>query len=153
MEWYRSGHNEAVSKTVSQRKLARGFESHSLRQMYKERRKEVEDNMSVENFAIPINVSPDPEDSMPVKISNQILINPTAGSDSVKVEHPGKNIVGILQVISMLLISVGLIAGIIYMIKSKKTVWKKIVIGIAIIVIPIIIAFVLSTIKYEIAIA
>ena len=29
---YRSGHNEAVSKTVSQRKLARGFESHSLRQ-------------------------------------------------------------------------------------------------------------------------
>ena len=32
MEWYRSGHNEADSKSVSLRKQARGFESHPLRQ-------------------------------------------------------------------------------------------------------------------------
>ena len=31
MEWYRSGHNEADSKSVSQFLVARGFESHSLR--------------------------------------------------------------------------------------------------------------------------
>ena len=33
MERYRSGHNEADSKSVSQVTLARGFESHSFRQI------------------------------------------------------------------------------------------------------------------------
>ena len=33
METYRSGHNEADSKSVSRLKPARGFESHRLRQI------------------------------------------------------------------------------------------------------------------------
>lgn len=35
MEWYRSGHNEADSKSVSRVKPARGFESHPLRHKIK----------------------------------------------------------------------------------------------------------------------
>ena len=36
MEMYRSGHNEAVSKTVRHVTVSRGFESHRLRQNTKE---------------------------------------------------------------------------------------------------------------------
>ena len=37
METYRSGHNEAVSKTVRHVTVSRGFESHRLRQNIEKR--------------------------------------------------------------------------------------------------------------------
>ena len=58
-------------------------------------------------------------------------------------------IIGLMQGICSLLIIVGLIVGIVYMIKSKKTIWKKILIGAIIILIPIILNCILGVVKFN----
>ena len=59
----------------------------------------------------------------------------------------GVKIIGLMQGFCSLLIIVGLIVGIIYMIKSKKTKGKRILIGAIIIVVPFILNWILSIIK------
>ncbi len=59
-------------------------------------------------------------------------------------------ILGIMQVVCFLLIIVGLIVGILYIIKSKKTIAKKIIIGLIIIIIPIILNLIVTIIKFNI---
>lgn len=59
-------------------------------------------------------------------------------------------ILGILQVVSSLLIIVGLVVGILYIIKTKKTIAKKIIIGLIIIIIPIILNLIVTIIKFNI---
>ena len=61
----------------------------------------------------------------------------------------GVRIIGLLQGICSLLIIIGLIVGILYMIKSKKTKSKRIFIGIVIIVVPFILYFILNIIKFN----
>lgn len=56
-------------------------------------------------------------------------------------------IIGLMQGICSLLIIVGIIVGIVYMIKSKKTTWKRILIGAIIILVPIILNYILNIIK------
>ena len=55
--------------------------------------------------------------------------------------------IGLLQGFSSLLIIIGLIVGIIYMIKSKKTKGKRILIGSIIIVVPFILSWILNIVK------
>ena len=59
----------------------------------------------------------------------------------------GVRIIGLLQGFSSLLIIICLIVGIIYMIKSKKTKGKRILIGSIIIVVPFIISWILNIVK------
>jgi len=59
----------------------------------------------------------------------------------------GIRVIGLIQVICSLLIIVGLIVGVIYMIKSKKTAWKKILIGAVIIVVPVVLFWILNIVK------
>ncbi len=61
----------------------------------------------------------------------------------------GIRIIGLMQGICSLLIIIGLIVGIIYIIKSKKTLWKKILIGAVIILFPIIINWILNFVKFN----
>lgn len=58
-------------------------------------------------------------------------------------------IIGLMQGICSLLIIVGIIVGIVYMIKSKKTTWKKILIGAIIILVPIILNYILNIVKLK----
>ena len=60
-------------------------------------------------------------------------------------------VIGVLQGICLLFIIIGLIVGILYMIKSKKTRGKKVLIGIVIIVVPFIIYFILNIIQFNMA--
>ena len=60
-------------------------------------------------------------------------------------------VIGLMKGICSLLIIVGLIVGIIYMIKSKKATWKKFLIGGAIILVPFIINLILSMVKFNMA--
>ena len=53
----------------------------------------------------------------------------------------------IIGLIGTLLIIIGIIAGIIYMIKSKKTKGKRIFIGAIIIIVPLIINWILNIVK------
>lgn len=62
----------------------------------------------------------------------------------------GIRIIGLMQGICSLLIIVGLIVGIIYMIKSKKTKGRKILIGAIIIIVPFILIGILNIIKFNI---
>lgn len=59
----------------------------------------------------------------------------------------GVRIIGLMQSFCSLLIVVGLIVGIIYMIKSKKTKGKRILIGAIIIVVPFIVSWILNIVK------
>lgn len=59
----------------------------------------------------------------------------------------GVRIIGLVQAFCSLLIIVGLIVGIIYMIKSKKTKGKRILIGAVIIVVPFILNWILGIVK------
>lgn len=59
-------------------------------------------------------------------------------------------IIGLMQSICSLLIIVGLIVGIIYMIKSKKNKGKKFLIGVIIIVVPFILNLILGIVKFYI---
>lgn len=61
----------------------------------------------------------------------------------------GVRIIGLMQGFCSLLIIVGLIIGIIYMIKSKKTKGKRILIGAIIIVVPFIINWILNIVKFN----
>lgn len=61
----------------------------------------------------------------------------------------GVRIIGLMQGLCTLLIIVGLIVGIIYMIKSKKTKGKRILIGAIIIVVPFILNWVLNIVKFN----
>lgn len=54
-----------------------------------------------------------------------------------------------MQGLCSLLIIVGLIVGIIYMIKSKKTKGKRILIGAIIIVVPFILNWILNIVKFN----
>ena len=58
-------------------------------------------------------------------------------------------IIGLMQGLCSLLIIVGLIVGIIYMIKSKKTKGKKFLIGAIIIVVPFILNWILNIVKFN----
>ena len=58
-------------------------------------------------------------------------------------------IIGLMQGFCSLLMIVGLIVGIIYMIKSKKTKWKKFLIGAIIIVVPFILNLILNMVKFN----
>lgn len=58
-------------------------------------------------------------------------------------------IIGLLQVLCYLFIIVGLIIGIIYMIKSKKTKGKRFFIGAIIIVVPFILNWILNIVKFN----
>ena len=54
-----------------------------------------------------------------------------ANTNSIVSENMmGVRIIGLMQSLCYLLIIAGLIVGIIYMIKSKKTKWKRIFIGV-----------------------
>ena len=78
------------------------------------------------------------------------MINPqsiTNTSTIVNESRMGVTIIGLMQGFCSLLIIVGLIVGIIYMIKSKKTKGKRILIGAIIIVVPFILNWILSIIK------
>lgn len=61
----------------------------------------------------------------------------------------GVRIIGLMQGLCTLLIIVGLIVGIIYMIKSKKTKGKRILIGAIIIVVPFILNWILNIVKFN----
>ena len=61
----------------------------------------------------------------------------------------GIRFIGLMQGICSLLIIIGIIAGIIYIIKSRKILWKKILIGAVIILLPIIINWILSLVKFN----
>lgn len=61
----------------------------------------------------------------------------------------GVRIIGLMQGLCSLLIIVGLIVGIIYMIKSKKTKGKRILIGAIIIVVPFILNWILNIVKFN----
>ena len=56
-----------------------------------------------------------------------------------------------MQGFCSLLIIVGLIVGIIYIIKSKKNIGKRMLIGSIIIVVPFILNFILSIVKFIMA--
>lgn len=62
----------------------------------------------------------------------------------------GVRIIGLMQGFCSLLIIVGLIVGIIYMIKSKKTKGKRILIGTIIIVVPFILNWILAIVKIKV---
>lgn len=74
----------------------------------------------------------------------------TDTSSLVSKNMMGVRIIGLMQGLCYLLIVIGLIVGIIYMIKSKKTIWKRILIGTIIIVIPFILTWVLNIVKLNI---
>lgn len=59
----------------------------------------------------------------------------------------GTQIISLFQSLSSILIIIGLIVGIIYMIKSKKDTGKKILIGCIIIAVPIIVYIILTIVK------
>lgn len=56
-------------------------------------------------------------------------------------------IISMVQIVSYLLIIVGIIVGIIYMVISKKKTINKIIIGIVIMLVPVILTIALSLIK------
>lgn len=76
-------------------------------------------------------------------------ISTIQGSQSVVQVDMGIRVIGLMQGICSLLIILALIVGIIYIIKSKKTIWKKILIGAVIILVPFIINWILSMIKFN----
>ena len=57
-------------------------------------------------------------------------------------------IIGVMQSFCSLLIIIGLIVGIIYMIKSKKTKGKRILIGVIIIIVPIVLNWILNIVRF-----
>ena len=61
----------------------------------------------------------------------------------------GIRIIGLMQGICSFSIIIGLVIGIIYMIKSKKTKGKRILIGAIIIIIPFILNWILNRIKFN----
>jgi hypothetical protein len=61
----------------------------------------------------------------------------------------GIKIIGLMQSFCSLLIIVGLIVGIIYMIKSKKTKEKRILVGAIIIIVPFILKWILNIIRFN----
>lgn len=61
----------------------------------------------------------------------------------------GVRVIGLLKGVCSLLIIIGLIVGILYMIKSKKTKGKKILIGVIIILVPFILYFILNIIQFN----
>ena len=87
--------------------------------------------------------------SIPVMQSPQTLndISPGVSPVLTPVVNPGVQIIRLLQLICPLFIIIGLIAGILYMIKSKKTEGKKNLIGVIIIVTPFILYFILTIIS------
>ena len=112
MEMYRSGHNEAVSKTVSQIKLARGFESHRLRQKQTNQilLEETLRNISEKTkdklklsiaigfaliilicvFMIIVNYQVQGEQNMPYKLSKITIISTAEGVQSTEVSDNAK---------------------------------------------------------------
>lgn len=82
-------------------------------------------------------------------IKPSIEITPTIDDTSAVVSESmiGFKIVSLMQGFCGLLIIVGLIVGIIYMIKSKKTKGKRILIGAIIIVVPFILNWILNIVK------
>ena len=80
----------------------------------------------------------------PVMQSTESMANT---STMVSESMMGVRIIGLMQGFCSLLIIVGLIAGIIYMIKSKKTKGKRILIGTIIIVVPFILNWILNIVK------
>lgn len=84
--------------------------------------------------------------SMSVMQSTQTM---TDTSEIVSKNMMDVRIIGLIQGFCSLLIIVGLIVGIIYMIKSKKTRWKKNLIGTIIIVVPVILNLILYIVKFN----
>ena len=80
-----------------------------------------------------------------------ISISPAnpVGNTVAPVASTSNAIIGILSVLSSFLIIAGFVIGIIYIIKSKKSKGKRILIGIVIIVVPFIINFILNIVKYR----
>ena len=73
-----------------------------------------------------------------------------ANTNSIVSENMmGVRIIGLMQSLCYLLIIAGLIVGIIYMIKSKKTKWKRIFIGVIIIVVPFILYWILNIVQFN----
>lgn len=81
--------------------------------------------------------------------SISILPANPVGNTVAPVASTSNAIIGILSVLSSFLIIAGFVIGIIYMIKSKKSKGKRILIGIVIIVVPFIINFILNIVKYR----
>ena len=61
----------------------------------------------------------------------------------------GIRIIGLLQGVCSILCIIGLIVGIIYIVKSKKTFKKKLIIGLVIIIVPFILTGILYLIKFN----
>lgn len=70
-------------------------------------------------------------------------------STMISQANMGIRVISLMQGVCSLLIIIGLIVGVIYMIKSKKNAWKKILIGVVIILVPFIINLILSMIKFN----
>ncbi len=66
---------------------------------------------------------------------------------SEPIARTGTQVISLFQSLSAILIIIGLIVGIIYMIKSKKDTGKKILIGCLIIAVPIIVYIILTIVK------
>lgn len=87
-----------------------------------------------------------------VKASTSIIQSTQSLTDTstiVSNSMMGIRIIGLMQVICSILIIIGLIVSIVYIIKSKKTLWKKILIGSIIILLPIIINLGLNLLKFN----
>jgi len=73
---------------------------------------------------------------------------PTNAMDSVSVS----SIIGVIQGVCSLFIVIGFIVGIIYMIKSKKTKEKRLLIGTIIITAPLILYWILCIVRFYMSI-
>lgn len=88
--------------------------------------------MSVDSIKVPVSASPSMIDSSAMVSQSAMWIR----------------LIGTMQSFCSLFIIVGLIVGIIYMIKSQKTKGKKILIGAIIIGVPVILHFILNIVKF-----
>ena len=104
MEMYRSGHNEADSKSVSRHKPARGFESHRLRQLNEERKmntklkERIKLSIAIAVLAVIIIVvlmivvqyQVEGETNMPFKLSKITVISTAEGEEKTGEEQTNK---------------------------------------------------------------
>ncbi len=87
-----------------------------------------------------------------IKVSTPVIHSTQTINDTsaiVSKSDMGVRVIGLFQSICSLLIIIGLIVGILYMIKSKKTKGKKILIGVIIILVPFILYFILNIIRFN----
>ena len=83
----------------------------------------------------------------PIEAPTSVMQSTQSITDANAIASQSTIIIGLMQGLCSLLMIVGLIVGIIYMIKSKKTKGKRILIGVMIIVVPFILNWILSIVK------